>query len=345
LRSVLHLQPHPGEGAETYIDVLEGLEGWEQHRAPVSRTRRPAPAAIDIVRRFPRLAVMARRADVVHAHGEVAAIASLPILAATHSVWTTHGLHLVRRSSGPRLRLAETALRAIVAATDRTICVSEPERAELVERLGARAAAKLVTIENGLPPVPEPAPGERAAARAELGLDDGTLAVLFAARLEERKDPIAAARAVSVARAEGAQVTLVVAGEGPLAGELAGMGDDGVRLLGQREDVGRLLAAADAFVLPSHREGLSYALLEAMAHGVPPIASDVPGNADAVGDAGLLVPVGDVAALARAFGELASDAAERERLGRLAAARADERFGAERMIAATRAVYEQVLAR
>jgi glycosyltransferase involved in cell wall biosynthesis len=343
LPSVVHVLPHPGEGAETYLDVLSGMADWDQERVALSRTRRPARAAVEILLSLPGLAVRSKNSSLVQVHGEAAGIACLPILRARPSVWTTHGLHLVRRSAGARERVAEGALRAIVAAADRTICVSESEREELIARLGERVADMVITVENGIAQGTAPSPDERASARAELGLDGGTVAILYVGQLEARKDPLTAARAAAEARAGGAPVVLLAAGDGPLAPELAAHASEAVRPLGRRADVGGLLAAADVFVLPSHREGLSYALLEAMARGLAVVASDVPGNAEAVRGAGVLVPAGDVRALAAAFARLAADPAERARLGALAAVRVAERFGAERMIAETRAVYERVL--
>jgi glycosyltransferase involved in cell wall biosynthesis len=106
----------------------------------------------------------------------------------------------------------------------------------------------------------------------------------------------------------------------------------------------RLLAAADVFVLPSRREGLSYAVLEAMGRGLAVVVSDGPGNPEAVGSAGVVVRGGDVDGFARALARLASDPAERARLGSLARRRVAEEFGAEEMIRRTRELYDEVLA-
>jgi glycosyltransferase involved in cell wall biosynthesis len=342
LRSVVHVLPHPGEGAETYLDVLRGLDGWDQDRVALSRTRTPARAAAAIARGYPGLVARARGADLVHAHGEVAAAACLPLLRARPSVWTTHGLHLIRRVHGAKRGAAVASLRAVVRAADRTICVAGSERDELVALLGHGVAERVVTVENGLPPVAPLAAGEREAARQELGLGEGEVVFVYVGQLEERKDPLAAARAATAARAGGAPVTLLLAGDGPLAPELAACAGEAVRPLGRRSDVPRLLAAADAFVLPSRREGLSYALLEAMGRGLAVVASDVPGNAEGVGDAGILVRAGDVAGFTEAFARLAGDPSERERLGTAARERVAGRFAAERMIAETRAVYDEV---
>jgi glycosyltransferase involved in cell wall biosynthesis len=117
-----------------------------------------------------------------------------------------------------------------------------------------------------------------------------------------------------------------------------------VRPLGFRDDPDRLLRAADLLVMPSSREGLSLAVLEAMAHGLPPVVSDGPGNPDAVGDAGVVFPVGDVGALEQALARLTADHEERRRLGKAARVRAEQDFSLERFLADMDAVFEAVLA-
>ncbi len=106
----------------------------------------------------------------------------------------------------------------------------------------------------------------------------------------------------------------------------------------------RLLGAADLFVLPSLWEGLPYSTLEAMALGKAALVSDGPGNPDALGEAGLVFPVGDVAAMADGLGRLAGDEHLRASLGKAAASRARERFSLSAMTEATARVYERALA-
>jgi glycosyltransferase involved in cell wall biosynthesis len=226
---------------------------------------------------------------------------------------------------------------------ERTICTSEAERRELGDVLGEEVG-RLVVIHNGVPLPPPSDAAARTAARAALGLGEDDVAVLYMGRLEERKDPLTAARAACDARAGGAPVVLLVAGDGPLAGDVRALAGEAVRPLGHRDDTARLLAAADLALMPSRREGLSMAVLEAMAHGVGVVVSDAPGNPEAVGDAGLVVPAGDVDGFAAALGELACDAARRAGLGAAARERAHREFGIERMLDRTRAVYEAALA-
>jgi glycosyltransferase involved in cell wall biosynthesis len=116
-----------------------------------------------------------------------------------------------------------------------------------------------------------------------------------------------------------------------------------VQLLGQRRDVIDLLAAADVFVMPSRREGLSYAVLEALGHGVATVVSNAPGNPEAVGDAGLVFPAGDEARLAAVLLELASDPERRAALATAGRERVATELSAEQMLRGTRAVYESIL--
>ncbi len=122
--------------------------------------------------------------------------------------------------------------------------------------------------------------------------------------------------------------------------------DAQVRFLGRVDDVAGLLAGADVMVMPSRQEGLGVAALEAMAAGLPVIASRVGGLPEAVvdGDTGLLVPADDAAALAAAIARLAGNRDLRRRLGAAGAARVRTRFTMGAMAAATLAVYRRVAA-
>jgi glycosyltransferase involved in cell wall biosynthesis len=134
-------------------------------------------------------------------------------------------------------------------------------------------------------------------------------------------------------------VSLLLAGEGPLRETLAkqaanlGVGER-VLFLGHVADVRSVLAAADVFVLPSYREGLPNAVLEAMAMGVPVVATDTDGTAEAVldGETGCLVPPGDPEALARAVTRILEDDSAREALLRGARQLVSARFDTERAV-------------
>jgi glycosyltransferase involved in cell wall biosynthesis len=114
---------------------------------------------------------------------------------------------------------------------------------------------------------------------------------------------------------------------------------------GERDDMPAVLHAAHIVCLPSYREGLPKALLEAMACGRPVVTTDAPGCRDCVreGDNGLLVPVRDAARLTDAIGRLIADPLLRQRLGARGRERAVAEFSQEKAIAATLAVYRGVL--
>lgn len=119
----------------------------------------------------------------------------------------------------------------------------------------------------------------------------------------------------------------------------------GVRFLGSRDDVDRLLCAFDVFALPSYREGFPRAAMEASAMGIPVVASDIRGCRQVVvdGETGFLVPPRQSDGLARSLRLLLDDPDSRRRMGRKAAQRAAAEFDQDRVIARTLAVYRNLL--
>jgi L-malate glycosyltransferase len=168
-------------------------------------------------------------------------------------------------------------------------------------------------------------------------------------RLEWRKGHDVLLAAAERLRGRRAQVLLV--GDGPLAEELGrraaalGVASD-VRFTGTLDDVRPALAAMDVFVLPSREEGMSNALMEAMAAGRPIVASDVGGNGEVLdgGQLGVLVPPDDALALADAVGALLDDGPRAAALATAARDVVTARFGARAMVAALESFYEQRLA-
>ncbi len=335
-RSVLHVLPHLGGGGETYVDVLTTMQGYRFERvymAPGSAPgHRSLPSGfIDILRRV-------RAYDVLHVHGEVTSGLCLPLLATRPSVVTLHGLHLVGRLTGLRHSAATLNLRTVVRAAGRTICVSESEFEELLEVAGPRVAGRALVVRNGVRPPPPQSEATRAGVREELGLSESEPVGIWVGSLDERRDPLTVVRA-----AERASVALLVVGDGPLRSQVERIAEVSTRVLGHRFDVPRLLAAADFFVLMSRREGLSFALLEAMAHGLPAVVADIAANLEAIGDSGLAVPYCDEKALVAAFRRLVENEGERAALAERARRQIAKVFSAEEMIGRTRAVYHEVL--
>jgi glycosyltransferase involved in cell wall biosynthesis len=312
------------------------MPGYRFDRTYLATSAQPSPS--ELGRGLLEAARRARRHELLHVHGEAAGGLTLPLIATQPSVVTLHGLHLVRRVRGVRRAAATLNLRAILRAANRTICVSETEHDELRRAVGARAARKAVVIRNGVRPAPPRSEDERRVTRAELGLSGSEPVAIWVGSLDDRKDPLTAIRA-----AERAGVALLVVGDGRLRIQVEQAATERVQVLGQRSDVGRLLAAADLFLLTSGREGLALSLLEAMAHGLAPIVTELPENLEAIGDAGLTVPAGDVEALADALGRLARDESGLALVGERARDRASEHFDAHTTATLTRGVYEKLL--
>lgn len=200
----------------------------------------------------------------------------------------------------------------------------------LAER-GCRVERMIV---NGIAPAPDPLP--RAELVRRFGLPEGGNIVAAVGRLVPQKNHVLAVRALR----EVPDTTLLVFGEGELRGEIeleaqaAGVADR-VVLPGLQPDARAALAAVDALVLTSHWEGLPLAVLEALAAGVPVVATAVRGVRELLTDRqdGLLVPPGDASALAGALRNVLGDAGLARRLAaagsELAARHSEEAMAAE----------------
>ena len=264
-----------------------------------------------------------------------------------------------------------TAWRAGVPVVVSTIHVAEPRRWHLVlERWTAPLATQLVAVSAGV----RAHMVERARLRAERilvipngvdvsrfslargefrrreGIPAGCTLITTIGRLDTQKGfpyLLEAAREVALRHPD---VCFLVVGEGPRRRDLVSLRDrlglkERVRFLGFRTDVPQILADSDLFVLPSLWEGFPIALLEAMAAGLPVVATDVPGVAEVVtdGETGLVVPRKDVGALAEALCRLLDDADLRRWLARAGQRKVEREFGWEKVVAATMSLYERLL--
>jgi glycosyltransferase involved in cell wall biosynthesis len=191
---------------------------------------------------------------------------------------------------------------------------------------------------------------ERAAIRDELGLPREAIVFACVASFTPVKRHADLLDAFARVRFQQPRAHLLLAGDGPLHADVtARAAAPGVRgavtIVGNRPDVERLLGASDAFVLASSTEGLSNALLEAMAAALPVVATRVGGNPDLVrpGETGLLVPALEPAALAEAMTTLAGDATLRQRLGAAGRARVLADFSLDAMARGYDALYRELL--
>jgi sugar transferase (PEP-CTERM/EpsH1 system associated) len=210
-------------------------------------------------------------------------------------------------------------------------------------------AAKVSTIRNGVD-VSRFAPAGRVEARAAMGLAPDAPVICTVGRLDPVKDQAGLVRAFAGLLPAHPEAVLVIAGDGPgrdaLTRVIAELGvADRVRLLGECRDVPSVLAAADVFALPSIAEGMSNTLLEAMAAGLPVVATRVGGNPELVEDGvtGQLVPIRDPVALREALAAYLDDPHLRAMHGKASRQRAVECFSLERMCQDYVALYRRLL--
>jgi glycosyltransferase involved in cell wall biosynthesis len=187
--------------------------------------------------------------------------------------------------------------------------------------------------------------------RQDLRLPDSKILIGQIAALSDQKDPLNFVQAMAVLAQKGVDFRVLMAGDGPLKikveEEIKRLNlKDIVFVLGFREDALEILRHLDVFVLSSRWEGLGTSILDALAAGVPVVASRTGGIPEMIeeGVSGLLVAPGDPASLARAIERILLDAALRERL--IAGGREKVQFfSAQKMAQSTRAVYQRILAK
>jgi len=336
-----------------WVPALEAL--GIRFRPLPSSTRSFAPAA-DLRAAYELWRVLRdERPDVLHTHNPkpglygrvVARLAGVPIV-----VNTVHGLYAAPDDRLPK-RILVYVLEAIASRFSDAELVQNPEDLALLRSY--RIAPNAELLGNGIDltrfdrerlPV-----STRAAVRAALGVTDDQIVIGTIGRLVREKGYPELFEAV--ARLDPDRFVLAcVGGDDPEKADALDRGlvdaarAGGVRFLGHRDDVERLLTGFDVFVLASHREGYPRAAMEAASMGLPIVATDIRGCREIVdpGVNGVLVPVEDASALARAF-EALDDSDRRSEYGRASRARACERFDERAVVRRVLAAYAAVARR
>jgi glycosyltransferase involved in cell wall biosynthesis len=281
-----------------------------------------------------RIATLLREegVELVHTHNTKPLLYAGPAARIAGVRTVVHTRHGQRHGAPARQTLL---FRLAARCADRLVCVS----ADAVARSRAEgvAGAALRVIPNGV---------DCCRFVAERSSPEGPF--LFVGRLSPEKDIATLIEAMAILRRDEPSASLLIAGGGPCAEEIAalirvrGLADR-VRMLGPVRDIAGLHRGSSCFVLPSRTEGMPLTVIEAMASGLPVVATRVGGVPELVEDGvtGTLVAAGDAPALATALRRMRLSPADASAMGARAAQRARERFDARVMVGAYEALYAE----
>ena len=300
---------------------------------------RPGVEAAGNAAAFARLVRLLRREqpDVLHAFllhsyltaAPAARLARVPVLVAGR-----RSLGDFKQDRRLLLRLERLATRTTDLLIANAHAVAEDTRER--ERVPAE---KISVVYNGLP-------DDAFTACPPASIKTGHPVLVCVANLKAYKGHEHLLRAAALLRTRGRPCTLVLAGEGERRPELERQARQlrlDVRFLGACTEVGPLLARADVVVLPSLHEGMSNAVMEAMAAGRPVVATAVGGTPELLRDRGILVPPGDPIALASAIDELLAYPGRRASLGAAARRWSRTHLSADRMVDEHVRIYSDLL--
>ncbi len=298
------------------------------------------------VLKFPRLVRMLqrKRPDVVHTH---LFHADLVGRLAARLVGVGHLVHTVRAVE-QRWRPWQFAWARLMAdACDRTVCISQAVR-DHYQHQTKLPAWRLCVIRNGVAADAWPRdPGVRLRMREQRAIDADEVVGACVGRLHPDKGVDVLAEAMH--QLGDKAPWLLLAGDGPMRHEVRDFVRRHTRAewLGHVDDVHAILSTVNFLVVPSRTEGFGMATAEAMAAGLPVVASRAGGLAELVvdGETGLLVEPENPAALAEAMARLAGDSSLRDRLGQAGQRRIAEQFGIDATVQAHETLYAEVVNR
>ena len=326
----------------------EVLEGIPVHRLPFVRVRRVATLSALVTLAY-FLWRRRRHFDVVHAHTVhyyaavatgIAWLLGKPVVLKAVGWWELqHGI----LSPGRRGRLDTRICLALLRQADVWIALSDELREAML--LAGVPPARVHFVPNGVDTA-RYRPGSRSAARRRLGIAADGRHVVFVGRLVAEKGLVTLLRGWPAVVAEVSTAHLHIVGEGVLRRHLEDESrrlgiTDTVTFHGDQPGVITYLQAANCFVLPSTIEGMSNALLEAMAVGLPLVATHIPGTEALVKDGhnGVLVRADDPHELAHAIVALLNDPGRAATLGARARAYIEKQFGIEKIAETYRRFY------
>ena len=319
-------------GLEPELKVA-GVPAWHLGKRP----------GLDI-RMIPRLRRVFREfgPDIIHTHSYVLRY-SLPASLATRRMVMVHTVHnLAAKETDFTGRLLH---RMAFGRTVAAVAVGEEVRRSYRDWYGAEPQA---TIRNGIDTVSFERPGGRRRWRADHGFNDSDFLVVSVGRLDPQKNPLAMIDAFAAAFRNDAGGQLLMVGDGSLRGAAVQRAMElgvaaKVHFLGTQAEVAEVLVASDVFALASNWEGTPLAVMEAMAAGLPVVATAVGGVPELVldGETGLLTPAGTTPAFAEALARMRADPGMRTAMARAALLRS-KMFSVDNMVAEYAALFERL---
>lgn len=344
------------------VEAMAGFDGYEEQLRQAGFVVHPwrmghtsSPLRVLQARRQLRAFLARRHYDLVHTHCSFGGIVANPVAhrSVGHVLYTQHGFYVHEGLNAVRRRLWLEIEKVGLRHAHTVICVSQAER-ELALTLGVGAPGKFFAVPGAGVPIArfglEPAGRleRRQRLRAGWQVSDDVPVLLTVSRLTWDKGYAEMIEAVRQLRSSGVSLRMFAAGSGKDEVAIrnrirqAGLEEDFI-LLGWRDDVMDLYAAADLFVFASHREGLPISPIEAMASGLPMVAADIPGCREELqcGDCGLLFPVGDARSLADRVRALLDDPSLRRDLAQKGPGRAAD-FDVGRVVSLQVELYRQV---
>jgi sugar transferase (PEP-CTERM/EpsH1 system associated) len=233
------------------------------------------------------------------------------------------------------------------AAVDRFVAVSEDIRRWMIDSIGIKDS-KITKILNGVD-TKRFCPRNKNGARRALGFSEKDILIGTVGRLDPIKDQQLLLQAFSDLQGDGKELRLILIGDGPERRSLESVKEklsckDRIVLLGERNDVEKILPALDVFVLPSKNEGMSNTILEAMAAGLPIVATSVGGNLELVtqGKTGLFSRPGDIRGLTEALKFYMEHEEERRLHGANGRCKAEQHFSLNRMVEEYESLYRSL---
>ena len=335
------------EGGEILASDLKKIPGVDAFNLSMERYRISPLSDARLVLKLDRH-LREHRYDLIHAHASkpgfltrlAARGSGIPVIYSPHCFSFHPGTHPLKANV-----LAALERFAARYWTTRFLFVAEGERS-LAQKYGVGRPDQFRMVYSGVAPLEFQGTIDRSAQRRLLGLPPEGFVVGSIGRLGTQKAPLDFIRAAGILSKVMPEVHFIWIGSGPLKeeaqrqAELLGLANQ-MHFPGHRTDIAACLAVMDCYVQTSHWEGFPLVILEAMAAGVPVIATDIPGTNEAIqsGKDGLLVPLADPQACSQAIRQILSDPGLANQFRQAAKEKVSTRFNRQQMLSGVTQVY------